>query len=88
MIKFPQFNNLENLGNFIISKNYQILWVFKYFKKIIIKNKFINKIIERLIFRYFNIRNFKIPEYESFYISSFQILYSIQFFNYENFMNF
>ena len=26
------------------------------------------------IFRYFNIRNFEIPKYWSFYISSFQIL--------------
>ena len=37
------------------------------------KYKFINKIIEKLIFRYFNIRNFKIPKYRSFYIWQFQI---------------
>ena len=30
--------------------------------------------MEKLIFRYFNIRNFEIPKYWSFYISSFQIL--------------
>ena len=29
MIKFPKFNNLENLENFIIEKNYETLWVFK-----------------------------------------------------------
>ena len=36
MIKFPKFNNLENLEYFVIWKNYQKLWVFKKFKK---KNK-------------------------------------------------
>ena len=30
--------------------------------------------IEYLIFRYFNIRNFEISKYRSFYISSVQIL--------------
>ena len=41
--------------------------------QIISKNK--NKKFEdKTIFRYFNIRNFKIPKYRSFYISSFQIL--------------
>ena len=29
---------------------------------------------EKIIFRNFNIRNFEIPKYWSFYISSFQIL--------------
>ena len=38
------------------------------------KKKFENKDIEWLIFRYFNIRNFEISKYRSFYISSFQIL--------------
>ena len=38
-------------------------------------NKFVNKIIEKLIFRYFNIRNFEISEYRSFYICLFKILY-------------
>ena len=47
MIKFPKFHSLEkNLENFIIRKNYQLLWVFEWLKKIIIKNKFINKMIE------------------------------------------
>ena len=46
MLKFLKFNNLENLENFIIWRNYQILWMFKEFEKIIIKNKFINKIIK------------------------------------------
>ena len=36
--------------------------------------KFENKIIEWLIFRYFNISNFEISKYRSFYISSFNIL--------------
>ena len=40
----------------------------KYFKK------FENKIIEKLIFLHFNIRNFEISKYRSFYILSFQIL--------------
>ena len=40
------------------------------------KKKFENKTIEKLIFRYFNIRNFEIWQYRSFYISSFQILTS------------
>ena len=44
------------------------------FKKII-KIKFTNKIIEWLIFRYFSIRDFEIPEYQSFHIWSFKILY-------------
>ena len=47
-------------------------------KKIIIKSTFVNKIMKQLIFRYFNIRNFDILEYRSFYIWSFQILYPIQ----------
>ena len=38
------------------------------------KIKFENKIIEQLIFSYFNIRNFEKSTYCSFYISSFQIL--------------
>ena len=33
-----------------------------------------NKTIEKLIFRYFNIRNFEISKFQSFYISSFKIL--------------
>ena len=33
-----------------------------------------------MIFRYFNIRNFEIPEQRSFYIRSFQILYPTQYF--------
>ena len=33
------------------------------------------------MFRYFDIRNFEIPEYRSFYIWSFQILYTTPFFN-------
>ena len=36
--------------------------------------KYDNKIIGKLIFRYFNIRNFEIPKFQSFYISSFKIL--------------
>ena len=40
-----------------------------------LKKKIVNKIIEQLIFRYFNIRNFDILEYGSFYIWSFQILH-------------
>ena len=35
------------------------------------KIKFENKIVELLIFRYFNIRNIEISKYRSFYISSF-----------------
>ena len=37
------------------------------------KIKFENKVIEQLIFRHFNIRNFEISKSRSFYISSFQI---------------
>ena len=33
-----------------------------------------NKTIEKLIFRYFNICNFEISKFQSFYISSFKIL--------------
>ena len=36
--------------------------------------KYDNKTIEKLIFRYFNIRNFEISKFQSFYISSFKIL--------------
>ena len=36
--------------------------------------KYDNKTIEKLIFRYFNIRNFEISKFPSFYISSFKIL--------------
>ena len=32
------------------------------------KNKFKTETIEKLIFRYFNIRNFKIPKYWSFIV--------------------
>ena len=39
------------------------------------KTKFDNE----TIFRYFNIRNFEIPKYRSFYISSFQILTPTRF---------
>ena len=42
------------------------------------KKLFKNKTIELLIFRYFDIRNFKIPKCRSFNISSFQILTPIQ----------
>ena len=38
------------------------------------EKKFENKIIEELIFLYFNISNFEISKYRSFYISSFKIL--------------
>ena len=38
------------------------------------KNKFDNETIEYFIFRHFNIHNFEVLEYISFYISSFQIL--------------
>ena len=38
------------------------------------KKKFENKIIEWLIFLYFNFRNFEISKYRLFYISSLQIL--------------
>ena len=38
------------------------------------KTKFDNKTIEKLIFRYFNIRNFEISKCQSFYISSLKIL--------------
>ena len=37
------------------------------------KKKFVSK--KKLIFRYFNIRNFKISKSRSFYIWSFDILY-------------
>ena len=37
------------------------------------KIKFKNKIIKKLIYRYFNIRNCEISKYRSFYISTFQI---------------
>ena len=43
--------------------------------------KFENKIIEQRICRYFNISNFKISKYCSFYISLFQILIRIHFFH-------
>ena len=36
--------------------------------------KYDNKTIEKLIFRYFNIRNFEISKFQSFYISSFKML--------------
>ena len=36
--------------------------------------KYDNKTIEKLMFRYFNIRNFEISKFQSFYISSFKIL--------------
>ena len=36
--------------------------------------KYDNKTIEKLIFRYFNIRNFGISKFQSFNISSFKIL--------------
>ena len=36
--------------------------------------KYDNKTIEKLILRYFNIRNFEISKFPSFYISSFKIL--------------
>ena len=36
--------------------------------------KYDNKTIVKLIFRYFNIRNFEISKFQSFYISSFKIL--------------
>ena len=42
------------------------------------KIKFKNKIIELFIFRYFNIRNFEISKYQSFYVSSLQILTATQ----------
>ena len=38
------------------------------------ENKFDNKTIEYLIFRYFNVRNFEISKCQSSYISSFKIL--------------
>ena len=37
------------------------------------KIKFENKIIEQLIYRHFNIRNYEISKYRPFYISSYQI---------------
>ena len=42
------------------------------------KIEFENKIVEQLIFRYFNIHNFEISKYRSFCISSFQILIPTQ----------
>ena len=45
------------------------------------KVKFENKIIKELIFRYFNIRNFGISKYRSFYISTFKILTPTRIFN-------
>ena len=36
--------------------------------------KYDNKTIEKLIFRYFDIRNFEISKFQSFYIPSFKIL--------------
>ena len=36
--------------------------------------KYDNKTIEKLIFRYLNIRNFEISKFQSFYSSSFKIL--------------
>ena len=65
MIKFSKFNNFQSL---------QFEKIIEYFKcsnnweKKIIRNKFLNKIIDWLIFRYFSIRNFEIPKYWSFYI--------------------
>ena len=41
--------------------------------------KYDNKTIEKLIFRYFNIRNFEISKFQSFYISSFKILTPTRF---------
>ena len=56
-----QYQKLLNiLGVQIVSKEY--------------KKKFENKMIEWFIFLHFNIRNFEISKYRSFYISSFQIL--------------
>ena len=58
MIKFRKFNKWDNLENFIIWKNYQILRVFKL--KNNNKNKFINKKIESiaiLIFVILKLRN-------------------------------
>ena len=36
--------------------------------------KYDNKTMEKIIFRYFNIRNIEISKFQSFYISSFKIL--------------
>ena len=58
-----QFEKLLNiLSTQIISKKWKI------------HKSLGNKTIDQLIFRYFNIRNFEISKYRSFYISSFQIL--------------
>ena len=38
--------------------------------------KYDNKTIEKLIFRYFNVRNIEISKFHSFYIASFKILSS------------
>ena len=54
--KFLKFNNLENLKKLSNTLIVQVLW----------KKKIVNKIIEWFIFRYFNIRNFEIPEYDHF----------------------
>ena len=48
------------------------------------KIKFENKTIAELIFLCFNIRNFEISKYRSFYISSFQILTSTRNFKMTN----
>ena len=52
------------------------------------KNKFKNITTEYHTFRYFDIRNFEIPKYWSFYISSFQILTPTLIFYYSDFRKF
>ena len=60
------------------------------------KIKFENKMIEQLIFCYFNVRNFEISNYRSFCISSFQILtpthfvifYFLKLFDHSNYVSF
>ena len=64
-INISQFEKLLNILNIqIISKKMK---------------KYDNNTIEKLIFRYFNIRNFEISKFQSFYISSSKILTPTQF---------
>ena len=54
--------------------------MFKWFQK---QKKIENKTAEKLIFHYVYIRNFQIPKYRSFYISSVKILTPTLFYLYK-----
>ena len=53
---------------------WKIIKYFEYSNNIWKMKKYDNKTIEKLIFRYFNIRNFEISKFQSFYVSSFKML--------------